>query len=231
MDNPATFASAFLLGLFSTVHCVGMCGGIIGALSLGLPESIRKHKLRLFMFVTAFNVGRILSYMLAGLLVGALGMELFQSAGFEQGHIYLRYLAAAVMVAVGLYLAGWLPQLIFIEKIGVPVWKKLEPLSRKLLPVTTLTRALAYGLIWGWLPCGLVYFVLLTAMASGDAIRGSLIMYAFGMGTLPTLITAGLAASWLRSFAANPLARQIAGSIVIAMAIGSLFISMEHHHH
>lgn len=230
MDNTVTFASAFILGLFSTIHCVGMCGGIIGALSLGLPDTIRNNKIRMFIFVTVFNIGRVISYMLAGLIAGVIGMSLFTSAGFEQGHVVLRYVAAAVMIAVGLYLSGWLPQLAIVEKAGVPLWRKLEPLSRKLLPVTSLGQALGYGLIWGWLPCGLVYFVLLSAMANGDAIRGALIMYAFGMGTLPTLISAGLAASWLRSFATKPLARHITGLIIIIMAIASLFVPMAHHH-
>lgn len=230
MDGPVSFASAFLLGLFSTVHCVGMCGGIIGALSLSLPAEIRNHKPRLFLFVTTYNIGRITSYTLAGLLTGALGSGMLASTGFDQGHAILRYVGVAMMMAIGIYLAGWLPQLAIIEKIGVPLWQKLEPIGRKLLPVTSLPRALAYGVIWGWLPCGLVYFVLIWTLTAGDAYRGALMMLAFGLGTLPTLLTAGFMASWVTRFARNQTARMMVGLLIIAMAIGSLFIPMQHHY-
>ncbi|HHO59171.1 MAG TPA: sulfite exporter TauE/SafE family protein [Thiotrichales bacterium] len=231
MDDPVTLTSAFLLGLFSTVHCIGMCGGIIGALSLSLPPETRNSKPRLFGFVLAYNFGRILSYSAAGLIAGAIGTGVLQSAGFDQGHAILRIVGVSMMIAIGLYLTGWLPQLAMVEKIGVPVWKRLEPFGRKLIPVTSLPRALVYGVVWGWLPCGLVYFVLLWALTAGDAIHGALTMLAFGLGTLPTLMTAGFMTSWLTRFARSSRARQVVGLLIILMAIGSLFIPMEHHHH
>jgi sulfite exporter TauE/SafE len=231
MDNPVTYTSAFLLGLFSTIHCVGMCGGIIGALSLSLPMEIRSQKPRMLLFVTTYNLGRIISYCLAGLIAGAIGTGVLSSLGFDQGHAVLRTIGVAMMVAIGLYLAGWLPQLAVVEKMGVPVWKKLEPLGRRLLPVASLPKALAYGLIWGWLPCGLVYFVLVWALTSGNAVQGALTMLAFGLGTLPTLLATGFMTSWLTRFARSTMARQAVGLLIIAMAIGSLFIPMGDHAH
>ena len=236
MENPLTYTSAFLLGLFSTIHCVGMCGGIIGALSLSLPVEIRNNKARMLMFITTYNIGRILSYSFAGLVAGAIGTGVLASAGFDQGHAVLRAIGVAMMIAIGLYLAGWLPQLAIVEKIGVPVWKKLEPVGRKLLPVASLPKALAYGLIWGWLPCGLVYFVLLWALTAGNAVQGALTMLAFGIGTLPTLLATGFMTSWLTRFARSTRARQLVGLLIVAMAIGSLFIPMGdqmsgHNHH
>ena len=235
MENPLTYTSAFLLGLFSTIHCVGMCGGIIGALSLSLPADIRNNKARMLMFITTYNSGRILSYSFAGLVAGALGTGVLASAGFDQGHTVLRAIGVAMMVAIGLYLAGWLPQLAIVEKIGVPVWKKLEPVGRKLLPVASLPKALAYGVIWGWLPCGLVYFVLLWALTAGTAVEGALTMLAFGIGTMPTLLTTGFMTSWLTRFARSSRARQVVGLLIIAMAVGSLYLPMgDHlpgHHH
>jgi sulfite exporter TauE/SafE len=231
MNDPITLTSAFLLGFFSTMHCIGMCGGIIGALSLSLPMQVRSHKLQLFSYVVTYNIGRLISYSLAGLIAGAIGTEVLQSAGFNEGHIILKSVAILMMIAIGLYLTGWLPQLAIVEKIGVPIWKRLEPLGRKLLPVASLPRALAYGMVWGWLPCGLVYFVLIWALTAGDALHGALIMLAFGAGTLPTLITAGFMTSWITRFAHSTRARQIVGVLIILMAIGSLFIPMEHHHH
>ena len=234
MENPVTYTSAFLLGLFSTIHCIGMCGGIIGALSLSLPAQIRSDKPRMLMFVTTYNVGRIFSYSLAGLIAGAIGTSVLASVGFEQGHAVLRGLGVAMMIAIGLYLAGWVPQLAVIEKIGIPVWRKLEPLGRRLLPVATLPKALAYGIIWGWLPCGLVYFVLVWALTAGDAVEGALTMLAFGIGTLPTLLATGFMTSWLTRFARSSTARQVVGLVIIALAIGSLFLPMGdqvHGHH
>lgn len=236
MENPLTYTSAFLLGLFSTIHCVGMCGGIIGALSLSLPADIRSNKARMLMFITTYNTGRILSYSFAGLVAGAIGTGVLASAGFDQGHAVLRVIGVAMMVAIGLYLAGWLPQLAIVEKIGVPVWKKLEPVGRKLLPVASLPKALAYGVIWGWLPCGLVYFVLLWALTAGNAMQGAFTMLAFGIGTMPTLLTTGFMTSWLTRFARSSRARQVVGLLIIAMAVGSLYLPMgdhlpgQHHH-
>jgi len=236
MENPLTYTSAFLLGLFSTIHCVGMCGGIIGALSLSLPADIRSNKARMLMFITTYNTGRILSYSFAGLVAGAIGTGVLASAGFDQGHAVLRAIGVAMMVAIGLYLAGWLPQLAIVEKIGVPVWKKLEPVGRKLLPVASLPKALAYGVIWGWLPCGLVYFVLLWALTAGNAMQGAFTMLAFGIGTMPTLLTTGFMTSWLTRFARSSRARQVVGLLIIAMAVGSLYLPMgdhlpgQHHH-
>lgn len=231
MDDPITLTSAFLLGFFSTMHCIGMCGGIIGALSLSLPIEIRNNKPKLFTFVLSYNIGRLASYGIAGLIAGAVGTSVLQSAGFDQGHTILRTIGVFMMVAIGLYLTGWLPQLASVEKIGIPIWKRLEPVGRKLVPVASIPKALAYGLIWGWLPCGLVYFVLIWALTAGDAIHGALTMLAFGAGTLPTLITAGFMTSWITRFANSARARQLVGVLIIVMAISSLFIPMEHHHH
>lgn len=230
MDAPATLASAFLLGIFTTLHCVGMCGGIIGALSLGLSEEIRTHKAKLLFFIGAYNFGRILSYSLAGLIAGTVGTSALMAAGFEQGHYVLQYLGVSMMVLVGLYLSGWLPQLAMVEKIGMPIWKKIEPFGRRLMPVSNPFKALLYGLIWGWLPCGMVYFVLLWALSTGDATQGALLMFSFGLGTLPTLLAAGFMSSSLRTFAQNPKVRTTAGLLIIIMAIGILFIPMQHQH-
>jgi len=233
MNDPLTLTSAFLLGLFSTMHCVGMCGGIIGALSLSLPVETRNQKPRLFAYVMTYNIGRIISYGTAGLIAGAIGAGVLQSTGIESGHAVLRVIGVMMMVAIGLYLTGWLPQIASVEKIGIPLWKRLEPVGRKLVPVASLPKALAYGLIWGWLPCGMVYFVLVWALTAGSALNGALTMVAFGLGTLPTLVTAGFMTSWITRFTHSTRARQVVGLLIIIAAIGSLFIPMEgqHHHH
>lgn len=228
MSSSLTFSSAFLIGFFTTLHCVGMCGSIIGALSLGLPENIRNHKLRLLIYISSYNLGRIISYSLAGLIAGILGTEIVTSTGLKLGHQILQYTGVSMMIAVGLYLSGWLPKLANVEKVGLPFWKKIEPFSRHFLPISTPYKALAYGMIWGWLPCGMVYFVLIWALTAGSGIQGAGIMFAFGLGTLPTLLVAGFITSWLTHFSSNPKIRALAGLLIIGMAIGSLYIPMDH---
>ena len=229
MDSPQSLASAFILGLFSTVHCVGMCGGIIGALSLSLPDNIRQQRLPHVLFISLYNLGRILSYSFAGLVVGYIGAEAAAYTDMSGGPSMLRHTGVVLMIAIGLYLAGWLPQLSKVERIGTPLWKLLEPIGRKLVPVTTMPRALLYGLVWGWLPCGMVYFVLVWALTSGSATQGALTMAAFGLGTLPSLLAAGLAMSSLKRFTQTKSVRQVVGVLVIAMAIGSLLMPMGGH--
>jgi sulfite exporter TauE/SafE len=231
MDSPQSLAAAFILGLFSTVHCIGMCGGIIGALSLSLPEDIRQRRQRHVFFISLYNLGRILSYSFAGLVVGYIGAEAAAYTDMSGGPSILRHTGAVLMIAIGLYLAGWLPQLSKVERIGAPLWKLLEPIGRKLVPVTTMPRALLYGLVWGWLPCGMVYFVLVWALTSGSATQGALTMAAFGLGTLPSLLTTGLAVSSLKRFTRMKTVRQLVGVLVIAMAIGSLLMPMGGHKH
>lgn len=228
MESSQGIIAAFILGLFSTVHCLGMCGGIIGALSLSLPERVRMHRGRLLSFVTTYNIGRIISYSFAGMIVGYLGAKAAAYTDMSDGPSILRHTGVVMMIAIGLYLAGWLPQLSKVERIGKPLWKLLEPIGRKLVPVNSLPKAMLYGLVWGWLPCGMVYFVLVWALTSGSAAQGAMTMAAFGLGTLPSLLTAGLAATWLKRFTQSPLARQIVGASVIVMAIATLMIPMGH---
>ncbi len=210
--------SAFLLGLFSTAHCIAMCGSVIGALTLSLPAAVRQSPKAMLPYVFNYNLGRIISYALAGGLVAALVSPLNNIGGLH----WLRYLSVAFMVAMGLYLAGWLPRFAKIEKIGTPVWRFLQPLGQKLLPVKSLKQAFAFGAIWGWLPCGLVYAALVMAATSGDAVTGGLTMLAFGVGTLPAVMGAGLFVGFLGRVARNIWFRRAAGILIILMAVAVL---------
>ena len=210
--------SAFLLGLFSTAHCIAMCGSVIGALTLSLPGKVRESPKAMLPFVFNYNFGRIISYTLGGGLVAALVSPLNDLGGLQ----WLRYLSVIIMVAMGLYLAGWLPRFAHIEKIGTPVWRLLQPLGQKLLPVTSLKQAFAFGAIWGWLPCGLVYAALVMAATTGDVTTGALTMLAFGLGTLPAVMGAGLFVGFLSSLARNIWFRRVAGLLIIAMAVAVL---------
>jgi len=215
----ASYFVAFVMGLFSSLHCIGMCGSIIGTLTLSLPAEVRNNKLRLFSFVLNYNLGRISSYAVAGALIGLL--EMLLSLPFSQGHGHriLQLLSAAVMMGAGLYIAGWFPRFAYIEKTGSWFWKKIEPFGRKLMPVKTRTRAFLFGVIWGWLPCGLVYSALTLAATTGDSLKSSLTMLAFGLGTLPAVVGVGIMTAVLTKLSRMNRFKQAVGLVMIILAL------------
>jgi len=214
------YLSAFLVGLLGGVHCVGMCGGIVAALSLGLPEQTGRKSWPLLL---GYNVGRLSSYTLAGALMGGVGLLTVQLSDLHQVQLVLQLLAALMMIALGLYLAGWWFGLSRLERLGGKVWSLLEPLGRGLLPVKTPLRALLLGSLWGWLPCGLVYSVLIWALAAGDPQTGALLLLSFGLGTLPNLLAMGLFANRLRRWVQLPWVRRLAGGLVLAFGLLGLW--------
>ena len=209
--------AVFFVGLLGGVHCLGMCGSIVGILTGQLPQ----HGAR-WPFHLAYNSGRILSYTLAGLLVGAVG----QAGLLLRDKVPIQHLMFALsslmLIALGLYLAGIWGWVKHIERVGSVLWQRIQPLTRPLLPVTTPARALLLGTLWGWLPCGLVYSVLVTALASGHAQSGAMIMLAFGLGTLPNLMVIGLFWERCRRWVQSPRVRLFAGVMVIAFGIYGL---------
>lgn len=225
-----TYISAFFVGLFSTVHCLGMCGGIVGALTFSLPEDIRSNRWRLIPYVSAYNLGRISSYTLIGALAGSLGNQVLELLP-SSGHLILQLCASALMIGIGLYLAGWFPAFTRIEHIGKPVWKKLEPISQKLIPVKSPWHAYLFGTVWGWLPCGLVYTALIWSVTASSAKEGALLMLAFGAGTLPAVMVAGILTGWLTRLIRSPYVRTSAGVIIILMALGTGYLAILHSNH
>jgi len=211
-----------VVGLLSALHCVGMCGGIIGALSFSLPAATRDRLSRLTLFLFAFNLGRILSYACAGALFGWLGAALLADGARAWLDDGLRLLAALVMVGIGLYLGGWFPRFAAIERLGAPLWRRLEPLGRRLLPVRSLPRAILYGAIWGWLPCGLVYSMLISAPAQGGPMAAALYMALFGIGNLPVLLATGLLSGRLYGLGRDRRYQHLAGLVVICLGLLTL---------
>jgi len=207
--------SAFLVGLFSLVHCYGMCGGIIGALSMGLAPEIRAHRLRLAGFSLLYSLGRITSYSLAGFLSGFAGQVLGGLLHPAPVGNALRILAGVLLVAIGGYVAGGLPRLALLERLGDPLWQRLWPLAQRLLPVRTPLQALLSGILWGWLPCGLVYSMLAVTALSGSALEGAAQMFAFGLGTLPGILLGGILTSWMIRLRGPPWLRPAAGLVLI----------------
>ncbi|QDD65509.1 sulfite exporter TauE/SafE family protein [Herbaspirillum seropedicae] len=256
----------FLVGLMGSVHCIGMCGGIVGALSSAAPirptptpaapllsvaAPGRNDGARLLRIipihpaggvqvqamaqdlvrVLCYNLGRLSSYALAGALAGGI------AAGLLRGADVLGWLAPAqrvaylitniVLVLLGLYLTQWWPALARLEQLGSALWGRVRPLAARLVPVDTPAKALLLGSLWGWLPCGMVYSALLTALMAGSAVQGALTMLAFGAGTLPVLLAAGLSGARLRQLAQRPAVRLAAGVVVLAFGIMGLLRGAE----
>ncbi len=224
--------SAFLVGLLSGVHCVAMCGGIIGALTLHeRPPAIRAARIgdqitiahaAAAMQLTihaAYGAGRIGSYAVAGAIAGGLGGTALLLDSALPVQLVLAVLANALLVLLGLHLAGFGALVGRLETIGTPLWRRIAPFGRRFVPADTPARALGVGAVWGWLPCGLVYSVLAMALVSGNAERGAAVMLAFGLGTAPNVLAAGLAVGRLRTVLARPAARFAAGTAVVGLGI------------
>ena len=211
----APLLSALILGLLGGGHCLGMCGGLMGALTLAIPPEQRARRLRLLL---AYNLGRILSYAAAGLLIGLAGWAVASSPAA----MLLRVLAGLLLIAMGLYLAGWWSGLTRIEAVGRHLWRHLQPLASRLMPVSSLPRALLLGAVWGWLPCGLVYSTLLWASSQGSPGESALLMLAFGLGTWPVLLATGMAAERLTALLRRRGVRVAGGLLVILFGIWTL---------
>lgn len=226
-DAGSLLLTAFLTGLLGSTHCVGMCGGISAALSFALPIDAR-HGLRLFLFQLIYNSGRILTYTLLGLAAGLLLQSL---PGDWAQSAWPRLLAALMMILLGLYLAGWSRLLQKLEGVGGKLWQTLQPLRRKILPVDNLPKAMLAGMIWGFLPCGLVYSALTLAMARADATLSAITMLAFGLGTLPLLLLTGSFAATLRQALQKTGVRRAAGLCVIVFGLWTGFMAIQHSGH
>ena len=209
-----SFFALFLVGLLGGTHCVGMCGGIVGALSMAGG----RWSLHL-----AYNTGRILSYGLAGALAGALGAASLGLAGQTTARLVLYVFANLMLVALGLYLLGVTGALALTEKAGQKLWRRIQPLTRRFLPARTVAQALPLGLLWGWLPCGLVYGALASALSAGSAWHGAGLMLAFGLGTLPNLLLAGVVLGRFNHFVRNVWVRRISGILVLGFGVYGLF--------
>jgi hypothetical protein len=218
-----SYLVALIMGLFSALHCLGMCGSIIGTLTLSLRREIRDNKAQLLPFVLFYNFGRISSYTLAGYVAGLVHNVLMLPLGEGQGHRILQIVSALIMAGAGLHIAGWFPRFAYIEKGGGLIWAKLEPFGRRLIPVQTLPQAYIFGMIWGWLPCGLVYAAVTLATTAGNEVRGALTMLAFGIGTLPAVVSVGLMTSLLVRLSSMKKFRQFAGISLIILALLAAF--------
>jgi hypothetical protein len=211
------YLAVFLVGLLGGTHCIGMCGGIVSALTLQAPGGATRWPLHL-----AYNLGRIATYAAAGGLAGAVGGAALALDSGLAVQLVLYVLANLMLVALGLYLTGSTWALSFTERAGRVLWRRIQPLAGRFLPARTVPQALTLGLLWGFLPCGMVYSVLATALVSGGAGRGAALMLAFGLGTLPNLLLAGALLARLRGFVGRRVVRLVSGLVVLGFGVVGL---------
>jgi len=219
MNSLALPLALLAAGLASGLHCAGMCGGISAGFSFLQDRHIWRRQF-------AFNAGRIASYAAAGAAAGALGSAGAYMAAVLPAQTILYLVSSAFVLGVGLHLTGFLP-LSKLERLGVPLWRRIQPLASRLLPARTLPQAFAAGMAWGWLPCGLVYGALLAAAFAGGATQGAIAMAAFGAGTLPWLLIAGVAAARLRQWTHLQRVRRAGGLILVGVGAWGLAHGVE----
>jgi sulfite exporter TauE/SafE len=213
----------FSLGLVSGAHCIGMCGGIMGALTMAIPAEAKSKR---WFILVAYNLGRILSYGCMGLLAG-LFAEQFSALG---GGTILRILAGVLLITMGLYLANWWRGLTKLETLGRYLWVYIQPIGKRLMPVNTIPKAVLLGALWGWLPCGLVYAALAMAMTQPAPLLAASTMLAFGLGTLPAVLAAGAVAQQLAYILQQRPVRMALAFIIIVFGVWTIWGALGHSH-
>lgn len=210
----ALFSTTFIMGLLGGVHCIGMCGGVAGALAL------RGQRSKLIDLM-AYNVGRIVSYGIGGALVATIGQASFLYQGMLPVQTIFLTLANFLLVLTGAYLAGWSGAVLVLERFGTRAWNWVRTFIGGRAYASS--SPLFFGLAWGWIPCGLVYSAFALALLAGNPVRGALAMVAFGVGTIPSLLAAGFAANAARRRFQSQFVRVFAGSIVIGFGLLGLY--------
>ena len=219
----ALFLAAFSMGLFGSPHCLGMCGGIVTAFGLSMQHVSDSKKNGL---ILTYHLGRLISYSLLGLIASLVGVAIFQSIMSNSAP---RIVLGAVLVLIGLAMLG-LPLFNQLEKIGMRFWQSLAPIRKKVFPIDTFGKALFAGLLWGFLPCGLVYGALMMAIAGNNITTGAALMFVFGLGTMPMLIATQKTVGMLQSNIKHFRLRQINGVIMLLSGLAVIFIPMMMHH-
>lgn len=178
--DAVVLGAALLTGVVGGAHCAAMCGGIATGFTAALPRPDLRHAIQP-------NVGRVLGYVAAGALVGVLGHGVVDIARSPTLMTWLRVATGATLVLIAARVLGWGAER--IEFGQGALWRMLRPLQARLLPANSTSRRLLLGVLWGWMPCGLSTTVLLTAWLQADALASALVMLAFGLGTLPLMVS------------------------------------------
>lgn len=209
-----SLSAALLAGLLGSAHCLGMCAGISGLFAVNTGVATIRNKLPMAL---TYNLGRVFSYAVLGIIVGSVGSVVVQASPSIASSV--RVLSGVIIILVGLKVAIDLRLLNPIERMGSTLWSRIAPAAKRLVPVTSLPRALGLGLVWGWLPCGLVYSVLLIAATSAAPVDGAAIMIAFGIGTMPAMVMTGLGAAQVSQLMRRRRTRLGLGLLIVLLGV------------
>lgn len=220
----APYLAAFMIGFLGGGHCIGMCGGVMAALSFAIPADQPVKRWRVLL---SYNIGRIFSYVLIGALAGGIGFQLSSGHGLS----ILRIIAGILLIAMGLYLANWWRGLSYLESLGGVLWRRLQPLGKSLMPVKSSRSALMLGMLWGWLPCGLVYTALAYGLARASMAESAGVMLAFGLGTLPAVLASGVFAERIKHLMQLQRFRITMALLIMAFGVWTLWGTYQHTQH
>jgi len=214
----ALFAS-FLAGLLGSVHCFGMCGGIVGALQLAIPNNTNQNR----QYLLLYNLGRLSAYTLLGLIAGFIGSSAIKLIGFQLGLNILRLISALFLILMAGYIGRWWTLLTKFEAMGSKIFNPFKRYSKRWIPLKRPIYAIPLGMLWGFLPCGLVYSAISFAVSSSSIFEGGLKMFSFGLGTIPSVLFMGGSAHVFQSFLQNRYTRLMASFAMIIIAIWTAF--------
>ena len=218
-----TLIAFFATGLLGSIHCVGMCGGISSALSFAVPKEKLTNKY-IFLYHINYSFGRISTYTIIGAISGLFGSILSNILG-NFGPQFLRMLAGVMLILLGLHLTNWWLGIRYIEEIGIKIWRLISPITKHFIPVTSLYKGYLLGMVWGALPCGLVYSTLALALTQSNWQKSSLMMTIFGIGTMPAMFLTGTLSKHFSKFLKEQSTRHISGGLIIIFGIWTLVAS------
>lgn len=211
-----SLAAAFLAGLSGGVHCAAMCGPLIGIACGPCARARGREWLR---HALAYNAGRIATYMIAGMVTGAIGAAGIALRGAPLSQQALLGVMSFSLILFAAYVAGFIPFVRGIERAGAAIWRRVGPGAGWFLPASTPGRAFGLGLVFGWLPCGMVYVALIAALTVADPLHGAMVMAAFGLGTLPNVLAISAWFKYVAAAAKGRLARAFVAAVFAAVGV------------
>lgn len=230
--DAATLVPALLTGLLGSTHCAVMCAAPMASMTAAprlanIPVVVEGGGAEVTHFPAHAwsQAGRVASYSVAGFVAGGFAASLgtlLAPTSVEAAGRLAAFLAQTILLATGLYLSGWTVALNWLERVAQPIWHRLQPLAGRVVPPSSPSAAFAFGALWGWVPCGLSWSMVIVALGSGSSLSGAGIMLAFGLGTLPVMLGSGTLAAWLASRARDPRWRLGAGLLVIVLAVAGM---------
>jgi uncharacterized protein len=222
MSSYAPYLAAFLTGLIGGTHCLAMCGGIVAILK---HSSTQTHHL------LWQNLGRLSTYTGLGIAAALLSHPILLILPANNTEMLLRNLMAIFMIVLGLTLAGWSRYEHLTNRLGSQLWRQLQPHFIRLQRLPTHRTAYLAGMLWGFLPCGLVYAMLPGAALSGSPWQGGLLMLSFGLGTSPWVGLLGAAWRPTNAMLCSTKTRQRLGIGFILFGAIALFMGFSGSHH